>query len=109
MTERDWHAPVHPGEVLAEELDFIGMTASALAEKIGVPKNRLYQIIRGERNVTADTALRLGVFFGTGPRLWLNLQKTYELDMAGKEIKASLKKIVPYAAQDSRSSSGHFA
>lgn len=74
--------PIHPGEILAEELEFIGISATTLAESIGVPNNRIYQILNHERSVTADTAIRLGLFFGTTPDFWLNLQKSYELDVA---------------------------
>ncbi|SEO99364.1 HigA family addiction module antitoxin [Nitrosovibrio sp. Nv6] len=88
--------PIHPGEILADELEAIGMTAAALAVRIGVPKNRLYEIINEQRGVTADTAMRLGVFFGTGPNLWLNLQKSYELDVARQKIGDNLKAIKPY-------------
>lgn len=91
-----WNDPVHPGEFLAEELEAINMTAAVLSERIGVPKNRMYQIIKGERGITADTALRLGQFFGTGARLWLNLQKTYELDSASQQVGDAIKKIKPY-------------
>ena len=78
--------PIHPGEILAGELEFIGLSASQLAKALHVPANRVTQIVNGRRAVTADTALRLGRFFGTGPELWLNLQKTYELDKARLEI-----------------------
>ena len=91
--------PIHPGEILADELEFIGINAGELAKKIDVPKNRIYQIINGERSVTADTALRLGKFFGTGPRIWLNLQKAYELDVASKQIGNALKDIATYDHQ----------
>ncbi|MEO9061561.1 MAG: HigA family addiction module antitoxin [Nitrosospira sp.] len=87
---------IHPGEILADELKAIGMTAAALAVRIGVPKNRLYEIINEQRGMTADTAMRLGVFFGTGPNLWLNLQKSYELDVARQKIGDNLKTIKPY-------------
>jgi len=88
--------PIHPGEILADELEVIDMTAAALAVRIGVPKNRLYEIINAQRGMTADTAMRLGVFFGTGPNLWLNLQKAYELDVARSKIGDELKKIKAY-------------
>jgi len=88
--------PIHPGEILVDELGFIGINAAELAKKINVPKNRVYQIVNGERGVTADTALRLGKFFGTGPRIWLNLQKAYELDVASKQMGEMLKDITPY-------------
>ena len=93
---KKWNAPIHPGEILADELEFIDMTAAMLAQKIGVPKNRMYQIIKEERGITADTAIRLGVFFGQTPDFWLNLQKSYELDVAHQRLDSSIKKIVPY-------------
>ena len=71
--------PVHPGEILREELDTLGLSASGLAEALGVPVNRVTMILNGQRAVTADTALRLARYFGTTPQLWLNLQKTWEL------------------------------
>ncbi len=61
--------PIHPGEILIDELEFIGINAGELAKRINVPKNRVYQIVSGDRSVTADTALRLGKFFGTGPKI----------------------------------------
>ena len=88
--------PIHPGEILSDELKAIGMTAAALAVRIDVPKNRLYEIINEQRGMTADTAMRLGIFFGTGPNLWLNLQKSYELDVAQQKIGDNLKTIKPY-------------
>lgn len=91
-----WKDPIHPGEILGEELEFIGMNASELAERIGVPKNRLYQIVNGKRSVTADTAMRLAKFFGTTPKFWLNLQNSYELDLLSHEIDDSLQDITPY-------------
>ncbi len=77
--------PVHPGEILREELEEIGMSANALAKALGVPGNRITYILKGQRGVTADTALRLSRYLGTTPELWLNLQKTFELRVA--EIK----------------------
>ena len=74
--------PVHPGEILREELDTIGLSANALAKALGVPVNRIILILNGQRGVTADTALRLARYFGTTPQLWLNLQKTWELRRA---------------------------
>ena len=88
---------IHPGEILADELGFIGITAASLAKKIDVPKNRVYQIINEERSITADTALRLGQFFGTSPDFWLNLQKSYELDVVRQKTGDSIiKSITPY-------------
>lgn len=82
--------PVHPGEILAEELEELGLSANALSKALCVPTNRITAILKGQRGVTADTALRLSRYFGTTPQLWLNLQKTFELRVAeiesGKDI-----------------------
>ena len=74
--------PVHPGEILREELDTIGLSANALAKALGVPVNRITMILNQQRGVTADTAPRLARYFGTTPQFWLNLQKTRELRRA---------------------------
>ncbi len=84
---------IHPGEHLADELNAIGISANAVAKEIRVPANRLNQIIGGKRGITGDTALRLGRWFGTGPEIWMNLQKNYELRLAEREIGPALKKI----------------
>ncbi len=87
--------PIHPGEILKEELKDLDMSANALALALHVPANRISQILNGRRNVTADTALRLAQFFGTTPEFWLNLQKSYELRLAerqsGKAIRRRIK------------------
>jgi antitoxin HigA-1 len=76
----------HPGEILAEEyLRPLGLSASALAQAIGVPPNRISDIIRQRRDVSADTAIRLGKFFAVDPRFWLNLQTAYYLSLAESE------------------------
>ena len=85
--------PIHPGEFLADELQELGMSAAALARTIRVPANRISQIVSGKRNVTADTALRLGRYFGTGPQIWLNLQQAYELDLARRQIEPEIETI----------------
>jgi antitoxin HigA-1 len=73
----------HPGEVLAEEyMKPLGLSASALGRAIGVPGNRISDIVRGRRDVSADTAIRLGRFFEVDPRFWLNLQAAYDLSFA---------------------------
>jgi antitoxin HigA-1 len=86
---------IHPGEILADELQELGMSAAELARTLHVPTNRITQILNGQRAITADTALRLGQWFGTGPELWLNLQKAYELRLAqrqvGQEIQQTIK------------------
>ena len=85
--------PIHPGEVLADELAELAISASSLAREVKVPANRISQIIAGKRAISADTALRLGKWFGTGPRIWLNLQQAYELDLTSQEIKDVLLRI----------------
>jgi addiction module HigA family antidote len=87
--------PVHPGEVLRHEfLDPLGLTAHALALALRVPPNRITAIVAGDRAVTAETALRLARHFGTSPGFWLNLQNSYELDVAeraaGDRIRAEV-------------------
>lgn len=78
--------PVHPGEILREEMDERDLSANALARALDIPANRITAILNGQRGVTADTARRLSRYFGTTPELWLNLQKTWELRRA--EIEA---------------------
>jgi addiction module HigA family antidote len=85
--------PIHPGEILYDELDELNIAAAELARAIQVPPNRITQIVSGKRSISADTALRLGKWFGTGPRLWLNLQQAYELDLASQELKDILDNI----------------
>lgn len=74
--------PVHPGEILRDELEALGLSANALAKELDVPVSRIVAILHGRRGVTANTALRLARYFGTTPQVWLNLQKTYELGRA---------------------------
>ena len=90
--------PIHPGEILSEELAELNIAAAELAREIKVPPNRITQIVAGKRSISADTALRLGKWLGTGPRLWLNLQQTYELDLASEVLKDTLGKIKPRKA-----------
>ena len=77
--------PIHPGEILADELAEIGIAPSALARQLKVPPNRLTQIVQGKRAITGDTALRLAHWFGTSPQCWLNLQSSYEIRIAERE------------------------
>ena len=90
MNARNGMRPVHPGEVLRDELDELGLSANALSKALGVSANRVTMILNGQRGLSADTALRLARYFGTTPHLWLNLQKTWELRqaeiVAGNEI-----------------------
>ena len=71
---------IHPGEILGDEIEGAGLTAHKLAEILQVRSDRLDQILAGERNLSADTALRLARYFGTSPDFWMNLQTAYELD-----------------------------
>ena len=82
--------PIHPGEHLAEELRELGISAAELSRQIEVPVNRITGIIHGQRGITADTALRLGHWFGTSPQFWMNLQQLYELRLAESEIGAQI-------------------
>jgi addiction module HigA family antidote len=84
---------IHPGEILADELDALGVTPTALARQINVPANRLTQIIHGKRAVTGDTALRLAHWFGTSPQFWLNLQASYELRLAEAQVGAEVAQL----------------
>jgi addiction module HigA family antidote len=85
-------APIHPGEHLKEAIEATGINARQLALDLDVPANRITGILHGRRSVTADTALRLGRYFGTSPRFWLNLQQLHDLRLAegvlGRKLKA---------------------
>lgn len=90
------YPPIHPGEVLNE--DFIkafGITQHKLAMAIGVPPRRINEIVHGKRGITADTALRLGKYFGIEPQFWLNLQGRYELEVAEDSIAEEVNRIEP--------------
>lgn len=90
--------PVHPGEILLE--DFMagyGLSQNRLARAIGVPPRRINEIVHGKRSVSADTALRLGRFFGTSPQFWLNLQDQYDLDVVIDRLGTRLEEITPLA------------
>jgi antitoxin HigA-1 len=86
---------IHPGEILADELDELGVSAAELGRQLHVPTNRITQILNGKRAITADSALRLGQWFGTGPELWLNLQRSYDLRVTeaatGPEIRRTIQ------------------
>jgi len=84
---------IHPGEHLAEELKALNMSAAELARQLGVPTNRVTQILNGTRSVTGDTALRLAHFFGTSPQFWLDLQNLYDLRLAQKKAGKSVKSL----------------
>jgi antitoxin HigA-1 len=97
--------PIHPGEHLADELNELGMSAAELSRLIDVPVNRVTEIINGRRGVTADTALRLGHWFGTSPEFWLNLQTLYELRLARREVGDRVKKLPKLTARKRKADS----
>lgn len=86
--------PIHPGELLREDMEALGLSARALAEAIDVPHNRISAILRGQRAITADTALRLAAYFGTSAEVWMNLQQTYDLKVAERESGAAIRRNV---------------
>ena len=87
--------PIHPGEVLFEEfLVPMELSQNALARGLGVPPRRINEIVHGNRRLTADTALRLGRYFGNSPEFWLGLQMDYELDLESDRLGSRLKKEV---------------
>lgn len=94
--------PIHPGEHLAEELRELGISAAELSRQIDVPVNRITGIIHGQRGITADTALRLGHWFGTSPQFWMNLQQNYELRLAESQVGAKIA-VLPRRATRSMS------
>ena len=85
--------PIHPGEILGDELEETGLTAKKLADVIEVPPNRLYQLLAGKRSITADTALRLGRYFGMSADFWMNLQTAYELDLARQQSGKAIRRL----------------
>src|SRR3954467_9615884 len=94
MSERRPIYPIHPGKVLAGELEELDMTAAELARSLHVPSNRLYQLIAGKRAMTADTALRLEQWLGVEAAFWMNLQKSYELDLASEKVGSEIKRTI---------------
>ena len=99
IIERDDIARIrtHPGEVLREEfLIPLGLSARALAKALGVPANRITEIMRGERDVSADTAIRLAHYFRTDPRFWLNLQAAHDISKA--QVENDCSKVRPRTA-----------
>jgi antitoxin HigA-1 len=94
MSKRE-RLPIHPGEILAEDvLAELGMNARQLGQVLNVPANRISEILRGRRSITADTALRLGRWLGTSPKFWLNLQQSYDLEVAEMECGEEIARTV---------------
>ena len=85
--------PIHPGEILADELAELDVSPTELSRQIAVPPNRISQIIQGKRSITGDTALRLGHWFKTSAQFWLNLQTAYDLRVAAEEAGNAIDKL----------------
>ena len=95
MTEK-LYPPIHPGEILQEDfLDGFGITQHKLAVSIGVPPRRINEIVHGKRRISADTALRLGRYFGMDAQFWINLQARYDLEVEMDALGDSLDSIQP--------------
>lgn len=92
------YPPIHPGEVLLQDfIDGFGITQHRLAVSIDVPPRRINEIVHGKRAITADTALRLGRYFGMDPQFWLNLQTRYDLELAEDRAAGQIAEITPLA------------
>ncbi len=90
------YPPIHPGEILMEDfINGFGITQNKLAVSIGVPPRRINEIVHGKRAITADTALRLGRYFGVPAQFWLNLQTQYELELAEDRVSEQIAAITP--------------
>jgi antitoxin HigA-1 len=90
--------PVHPGRILRRELDARELSANALARALRVPSGRIVDILNGKRAISAETALRLGRYFGNDAQFWVNLQAQYELAVATRDVGARVKREVEKAA-----------
>ena len=82
---------VHPGSILNRELEARGLSASRLALDIGVPSSRIFEIVRGRRAISPDTAFRLGIYLGTGGELWLNLQSQHDLALLNRTLGPAIR------------------
>ena len=99
MSQRKKLPPIHPGELLRDELAEIGVSLNELGRALRVPMNRISAIVNGKRSITVDTAMRLARYFGTSPQYWLNLQIAYDLEVAGETLQPQIEKeVLPRAA-----------
>jgi addiction module HigA family antidote len=94
MAPRKKLPPIHPGDLLRDELQEIGVSLNELARALRVPMNRISAIVNGKRAITVDTAMRLARYFGTSPQYWLNLQMAYDLESAGQGIGPQIERDV---------------
>ncbi len=97
-TNRKKMPPVHPGQILAEDLRDAGLSMNQLAKAIHVPMNRISAIVNGQRGITGDTAVRLARYWGTTAEYWMNLQSRYELECAHDALEGSITQIEPRTA-----------
>jgi addiction module HigA family antidote len=100
MSKRMTRPPIHPGEILADELEELTITPTELARQLSVPPNRITQIIQGKRAITGDTALRLGHWFGTSAQFWLNLQSAYDINVAASIAGEEIEKLPTRLGRD---------
>jgi antitoxin HigA-1 len=94
MTQRKKLSPIHPGELLRDELEEIGVSLNELARALRVPMNRISALVNSKRSITADTAMRLARYFCTSPQYWLNLQTAYDLEVADTTIGSKIEREV---------------
>ena len=94
MPQRKKLQPIHPGELLRDELEEIGVSLNELARALRVPMNRVSALVNGKRSITADSAMRLARYFSTSPQYWLNLQTAYDLEVADAEIGSKIEREV---------------
>lgn len=96
---------IHPGYQIRLDLDALGISANKAAQQLGIPQNRLSEILRGRRGITADTAFRLATWLGTTPQFWMNLQRDYEINLIeqerGEEIRRQVTALVHAGQQTS--------
>lgn len=91
--------PIHPGEVLQDLLNEVGLTPNAVALALRVPANRIGSILKGQRGITGDTALRLARYFGTSAQMWMNLQSKYDLAVAEDALRKRIEReVLPLSA-----------
>ena len=94
MPQRKKLPPIHPGELLRDELEEIGTSLNELSRALRVPMNRISALVNGKRSITADTAMRLARYCGTSAQYWLNLQSAYDLEVAAIKIGAKIEREV---------------
>ena len=98
MPQTQIFPPIHPGELLREELEERDLSMNQLARELHVPMNRISAIVNGKRAVSADTALRLGRYLGTSAQMWMNLQAAYDLEVAARESGSQIEREVRLSA-----------